>query len=474
MRNTGFKKKLYAFRPDAVFVDTQRSHQKQRREPCDAPALERGVRQRLADKVSGTLAGLWLLVPEHLRLGTWDLLVGWSGRPAPSIEPRLALQLVHEAALCRTGIRQGRSLSQRGFELLNGLPFLATDQAIHDLLDAHCVRQAQTLQVALGKLRRASGHFQGALLAIDPHALRSYTKRHTVRRKFSANDPITKNVLTFFCLDADTHQPIAFVCGNAARTVAQATPELLTLVQAIVESKPQETLILADTEHFCAALFEHVAADTPFDLLTPMRDTAAFRKQVQRMPANAFTPTWAGFATAVVPYHPRNAPQLDLYQLIQRCGEKNGQYQYKGFASTRATDRVKALTQDYPKRWHIEEFYNLDQALGWDRAGTLNLNIRYGHMTMALIAQAVIHQFRQRIGEPFNTWEVSHLAHNLFEALDGDVRVVDDTILITYYNAPNADLLRPHYEHLPQKLEAEHICPTIPWLYNFKLDFRFK
>ena len=33
----------------------------------------------LADKVSGNLLGIFLLVPEHLRLGTWDLLRTWSG-----------------------------------------------------------------------------------------------------------------------------------------------------------------------------------------------------------------------------------------------------------------------------------------------------------------------------------------------------------------------------------------------------------
>ena len=95
-------------------------------------------------------------------------------------------------------------------------------------------------------------------------------------------------------------------------------------------------------------------------------------------------------------------------------------------------------------------------------------------MTLALVAQTVIHQFRQRVGEPFSSWEASHLAHNLFQAFDADVRVVDDTIFVTYYNAPNADILRRHYEHLPQKLQAEHINPTVPWLYDLKLDFRFK
>ena len=61
------------------------------------------MRQLLADKISGNLVGLWLLVPEHLRLGTWDLLCGWTQQPAQQVQPRLALQLVHEAALCITG-----------------------------------------------------------------------------------------------------------------------------------------------------------------------------------------------------------------------------------------------------------------------------------------------------------------------------------------------------------------------------------
>ena len=33
-------------------------------------------------------------------------------------------------------------------------------------------------------------------------------------------------------------------------------------------------------------------------------------------------------------------------------------------------------------------------------AEILNLNIRYGQMTTALIAQALLHQLRRRLGEP--------------------------------------------------------------------------
>ena len=52
--------------------------------------------------------------------------------------------------------------------------------------------------------------------------------------------------------------------------------------------------------------------------------------------------------------------------------------------------------------------------------------------------------------------------------------LVGETIVVTYYNAPNVPLLREHYEGLPHRLEKEHIDPHIPWLYGFKLDFRFR
>ena len=66
------------------------------------------------------------------------------------------------------------------------------------------------------------------------------------------------------------------------------------------------------------------------------------------------------------------------------------------------------------------------------------------------------------------------LARELFGALEGDVRVKDDTIQVTYYNAPHRDRLRQQYENLPDKLQQEGIEPTLPWLYGFKLDFRFR
>lgn len=114
------------------------------------------------------------------------------------------------------------------------------------------------------------------------------------------------------------------------------------------------------------------------------------------------------------------------------------------------------------------------QQIGWNRAGTMNLNVRYGQMTMALLAQAAIHQLHSRLDETTSQWNAEHLATSLFQGLDGDLRVTDDTILVTYYNAPKADRLRAQYEGLPEKLAAEQIDPRIPWLYNYRLDFRFR
>ena len=440
----------------------------------DPLSIERGVRQLLADKISDNMVGLWLLVPEHLRLGTWDLLRGWTGRPTPRMEPRLALQLVHEAALCTTGMREQRYLTLKGFPLLNGLPFLATDTAVHQLLNDHTMVEGQQLQIMLGKIRRASGHYAGKVLAIDPHRPVSYSQRQVRRhRKDKASKP-TKTAQRFFCLDADTTQPVCFTAATSARTVSQATPKLLSMAAEILSPPQKEILVVADTEHFTAELVDHVHQETPFHILMPIPNQRSVQKRLRAIPPEQFTPRWAGYATTVLPYAPNHSHSGPHYELVQRIGERPDDWYFSSFFSTTDRDPVDALTQDYPKRWHVEEFFNANQALGWKRSGTLNLNIRYGHMTTALIAQTVIHQLRTRIGEPYAKWDAEHLADSVFRGLDGDIRVNHDTIVVTYYNAPNVGLLREHYEHLPEKLSADDIDPRIPWLYDFKLDFRSK
>jgi hypothetical protein len=478
---TACKKKLYALQPKKAPppLPVQRAARRVCLAAPDPRSVERGVRQRLADRISGNLLGLWLLVPEHLRLGTWDLLRAWSGQPAQeALAPRLGLHLVHEAALCRSALRADRSLRHRGFELLNGLPWWPTDAAFHELLEAHTIEQAQQLQIGLGQLRRASGHFPGSVLALDPHRLASFSKRDMLQRRPSAQEPPSKHAQTFFLLDAHSRQPLCLTNASSARNLRAATRDLLALAQHILPPPPDgasRPLLVADVEHFTVEILDYVRQHTPFDLLVPLRQTATLQKHYRALPHQVFTPHWAGFSIAREPFQPRRSTVAEpFYRYIQRSGERPQDYFFKGFCCTRAREEVAALTQDFPERWHIEEFYRFEQHLGWKRAGTLNLHIRLGQMSLALLAQAAIHQLRQRLGQPYQQWDALHFAQDLFSGLEGDLRVHHDTILVTYYNAPEARTWRQHFENLPHQLQKEGLDPRLPWLYNFKLDFRFK
>ena len=424
----------------------------------------------------GNMVGIWLLIPEHLHLGTWDLLRRWTGKHTAEVEPRLGMQLVHEAALCLTGLRQKRTLSQQGFEVANGLPFVASDWAIHDLLDTHTMAEAQSIQIMLGKLRYALGHYPGEVVAIDPHRIKSHSKRQMVRRKKDRHSAASKQIQTFFALDADSHQPICLTLGSSSRTVGQETPLLLQMVSEILRPKDHRPLVLCDTEHYVLDLLANVRRSLPFDLLVPMPLHKKTVDELNAIPDDAFTRHWIGYATHHRPYRPKTlAKDEDPYwQTVQRKGENQDDYELNAFLCTAETASVEEPVQHYPKRWHCEEFFNANQALGWHRAGTHNLNIRYGQMTMALIAQAAISMLRQRVGDPIAGWDAKHLAQDFFHGLEGDVRLHDDTIVVTYYNAPNADVLSKHYTDLPEKLQDQGVNPTVPWLYDYKLDFRFK
>jgi hypothetical protein len=427
----------------------------------------------LANKVSGTMMGIWLLIPELLRLGVWDLLCGWVRQPGGRLEPRLGLQLVNEAALCLTRVRQNGSLSQKGLELACGLPFLATDEAVHDLLAARTVAETQDLQVALGQIRLASGHYQGEVLALDAHHLHSSSKRLMPRRRAKPELPATKSSQSAFCLDTGTSQPLCCILASSALSAAQYTPELLDLAARILCPAPRTVLVVADSELLAGNIYRQVKSDTPFDLLTPMPAYTAYRRQLTALPPEAFTHRWAGIATAKTPFSFRDVPGR-FTRIVQRSGELQDQFKLRAFLCTRDRDEVEALCSEFPSRWHVEEFFNANQALGWEKAGTMNLNVRYGKMTAALMAQAAIHQLRGRLGEPFSHWDAKHFAKDIFQGLDGDIRVRDNTILVTYYNAAALQPLAERLEHLPDTLAAEGVDPRIPWLYGLKLDFRFR
>jgi hypothetical protein len=266
---------------------------------------------------------------------------------------------------------------------------------------------------------------------MDPHRLRSYSKRQMRRFRDDERSKPYKVLQSFFVLDADTHQPVAFTIASSPRTVTEASKELLVLAADILGPQPGETLVLADLEHFTADLIDHIHAQTAFDLLVPIRNQRSLQKKLRAIPDDQFTRRWAGYATAKLPYRLAHSHAGPLHQFVQRSGERPSDYRYHAFLSTADRDEVEALTRDFPQRWHVEEFFNAHQALGWNRAGTLNLNIRYAQMTMALVAQTVLHQLRQRLGEPLSGWDAGHFAKALLAGLDGDIRVDGDTVVVT-------------------------------------------
>lgn len=422
----------------------------------------------LAEKVSGTLVGLWLLLPEHLRLGTWDLVNAWSGIGDPNaIEPRFALQMVHESALCINGIRRKKTLRQKGFETLNGLPFVATDRSIHELLDQHSVSEAESLQLALGHVRHGRAHYPGELVLIDPHRIKTWTKRQLPLKKANISAKACKMLQTFFAIDGDSGQPYGLGIGSSSLTVTQATPPLVERVASIL---PAKALLIADVEHFTLELLEHLARHNKFSILLPAPHRKGLMRQITSMD---FTPMWAGYAVAEGTYQP-SASYKPIRLIVQRTGETKQTYTYKPFVTTSQMPAADLMTIMFPERWNIEEFFNLEAALGWNRASTLNLHIRFGKLTMALIAQAAIYELRKKLPGDMKNWTAESMARKLFNGIDGDIRVMDDTITVTFYNAPEADTLKDHYTCLPKKLEAEGIDPRVPWLYNFKVNFRFK
>jgi hypothetical protein len=69
-------------------------------------------------------------------------------------------------------------------------------------LATHTTAQAQQLQLGLGRLRRASHHFQGQLLALEPQRLPSYSERHLRLRRLEPVAKPANTLQTSFSLDA--------------------------------------------------------------------------------------------------------------------------------------------------------------------------------------------------------------------------------------------------------------------------------
>ena len=427
---------------------------------------ERLFREVLSKTISGTSIGLWFLIPEYHRLGAWDLVKGFTGGSDRDIDPHIAMQIVNEAALCNNRIRRSNYLAHQGFELTNGLGFLSTDQQVHYLLDEHTIDQAKDMQNTLAAIRANAGHYHGNTIAVDPHRVISTTRRIMPAKKKQPREPSKKMLQTFFAVDTNTGQPIGLGIGSPGVNTTKATIELLEMVKNV----NKDALVLADKEHFTDKLIKTVDQQMNFDLLVPVITNQRIKNIQQKY---EYKPLWAGYAIAETSY--RFAKGEADYRLItQREGEVEKDFTYKSFITLSNKPADELLSVKYMERWSIEDFFNFDGDMGFNRASTFNLNIRYGKMSLALLAQSASYQFRQLLPAPYKRWNATHLADAVLARIDGDIRVKDDTIIVTCYNAPKELELKKNYINLPQRLVSEGINPHIPWLYNYKLDFRFK
>lgn len=467
-----YKKKLFKLNPEQAEREAEIKIQKTKREQktikVTVQGNERNVRERLAHKVSGDHMGLWLLVPEYLRLGTWDFLQGVFGRDGNPMAPRLGMQMVNESALCVNRIRKRGSLCNQGFGLVNGLSFLATDESIHYLLDGQSVSGYEDMQSSLLQLRNADGHYDDKrIVAIDPHRIESVSQRIMPKKKKKPDQPSSKMLQTFFCNDVHTGQPLGFTIGSSGKKCSKATLQLLGLLE---KGGFKNSLVLADKEHFTQEISEYFHRHPNLDFLVPVPRT---KKLLGTFPKLDYQPQWAGYAIAESQFSYRHSG-LTYRLIVQREGEMEKDYRYTAFLTTSNESGQELLTKTFAKRWSIEEFFNFEGAMGWNRASSFNLNIRYGKQSLAMLAQAATYRFRQNLPGPYCQWTAESLADKALANMEGDIRVKDDHIIITYYKDHEPLEIKDKYSHISTVLENEGVSPKIPWLFDYKLKFRFK
>jgi hypothetical protein len=99
--------------------------------------------------------------------------------------------------------------------------------------------------------------------------------------------------------------------------VGKATPALLDLASQILQPLDQETLVVADAEHFAGELLRDVQQRAHFDLLVPIPNQSTFLRKYEAIPEDQFTRRWAGFATAKMPCEIKRGQAGTYWQWVQ-------------------------------------------------------------------------------------------------------------------------------------------------------------
>jgi hypothetical protein len=332
------------------------------------------------------------------------------------------------------------------------------------------MQQYEEMQIKLLRLRDLNNHYQNKqkILAIDPHRIVSSTQRIMARKKKRPEEPSKKMMQTFFCNDVATGQPLGFALASTGKTCSKATVQLLQLIE---KAGISDALIMADKEHFTEEISRYFYQHSTLDMLVPAPNINSVTDKFKSID---FHSLWAGYAIGETDFSYRDNSRIKYRLIVQREGESSQSCSYNAFITTSNKSASELLTRDFIKRWSIEEFFNFEGDMGWNRASTFNLNIRYGKQSLALLAQAATHQLKNKIPQPYSQWTATELANKVLTNMEGDIRVKDDTIIVTYYRDHKTLNLKNQYQNNSQRLISQGVNPRIPWLFNFKLDFQFK
>jgi len=253
---------------------------------------------------------------------------------------------------------------------------------------ARTVVDKQRLQMALARCASLRAIFRAGSWPSIHIASAAYSKRRMRRHRRTKPLARPTSHKPSSCSMPITSQPVCFTTGTSRARPQSRPEELLGLAADILGTKSGQTSCWPMRNTSRSSCWTRSRRRRISTSWSPCPISPASAGKLRELPPRRSSRDGRVTPTAKLAYTPKNSQAGPFYQYAQREGERPEEYHYKAFLSTKDGDEVEELTGDFPKRWHVEEFFNGSQALGWNRAGTCNLNIRYGQMTMALIASS--------------------------------------------------------------------------------------
>ena len=192
-----------------------------------------------------------------------------------------------------------------------------------------------------------------------------------------------------------------------------------------------------------------------------MPDQPSRRKKLQELPAETFRPRWAGYATAKWTYTPRNSQAGPFYQYVQRQGERPEEHHFKAFLSTRDGDEVEDADRGFSQALARGGVLQRASGIGLGPGRDMQSQHPLRADDDGLVAQAAIDRLRQATWAHLQRAGTRSTCPRLISpGLEGDVRVHDNTIMVTYYNAPDADNYLRTLRELAGQAPSREYRPT--------------